>query len=59
MLMVIQGLANNFNHPGLEELCVSFYYGSPNALGNKFPDELGSSLPLNAVSLAAAAVSNI
>ena len=57
--MVIQGLANNFNHPGLEELCVSFYYGSPNALGNKFPDELGSSLPLNAVSLAAAAVSNI
>ena len=59
MLMVIQGLANNFNHPRLEELCVSFYYGSPNALGNKFPDKLGSLLPLNAVSLAAAAVSNI
>ena len=59
MLMVIQGLANSFNHPGLEELCVSFYYGSPNTLGNKFPDELGSLLPLNVVSLVVAAVSNI
>ena len=59
MLMVIQGLANNFNHPRLEELCVSFYYGSPNALGDKFPDELGSLLPVNVVSLAVAAVSNI
>ena len=59
MLMVIQGLTNNFNHPGLEELCVSFYYGSLNALGNKFPDELGSLLPFNVVSLAVAAVSNI
>ena len=50
---------NNFNHSGLEELCVSFYYGGPNTLGNIFPDEIGSSLPLNAVSLAVEAVSNI
>ena len=58
MLMLLrQGLPNNFNHPALEELCVSFYYGSSTAIGNIFPEEM-EELPFNAISLAAAAVCN-
>ena len=40
----------------LEELCVSFYYGGANVVGNLFLDELGKLLPHNAVALAAAVV---
>lgn len=52
-------MPNNFNHPALEELCISFYYTGPKAIGNIFPDELCDSLPFNAVSLAAAAVCSL
>ena len=37
---------------------MSFYYGGAKAIGNIFLDDLGDSLPFNAVSLAAVVVSD-
>jgi len=51
-----QGRTNNFTHPAIADLCMSFYYGTDGALGHLFPEVFGKEVPTPAVVLVAAAV---
>ena len=51
-----QGCTNNFTHPDIADLCISFYYSMDKALGHLFPEVFGKEVPTPAVVLVATAV---